>query len=378
MKNKYEKFIILFLLLQPFLDVVSVVLPQLYIHVAVRGIFLLYTILYLIKKENYKKETFFLCFSMIPFFVYHYWFLKFSLFSVCNSIFKLYYLFFVILFFSSKKINNIGKYLLIMLIEYIFIYLFSYIFEIGYSAYLTTDGKTGFRGLFISINEISAILVILYYFALHYLKEKYFLLSILTLLLFLISYLAGTKVLFGCLCILLLGFIIVKVIPYWKKWSWKNKCLLIFLIGVFLFFGYYVFINTSVYKNMLIQAEFFKVNNFLSFDGINYIIFNNRITFLNNNFVNFMSENIFSKLFGIGYFSSVKLSELDCFDILFRFGCFGFGIFIWMMSFLFKMLKRKKWSIIGIVLLLLISMTSGHVLLSPAVSLYFGMLLLFF
>ena len=91
-----------------------------------------------------------------------------------------------------------------------------------------------------------------------------------------------------------------------------------------------------------------------------------------------MSENIFSKLFGIGYFSSVKLSELDCFDILFRFGCFGFGIFIWMMSFLFKMLKRKKWSIIGIVLLLLISMTSGHVLLSPAVSLYFGMLLLFF
>ena len=100
MKNKYEKFIILFLLLQPFLDVVSVVLPQLYIHVAVRGIFLLYTILYLIKKENYKKETFFLCFSMIPFFVYHYWFLKFSLFSVCNSIFKLYYLFFVILFFS--------------------------------------------------------------------------------------------------------------------------------------------------------------------------------------------------------------------------------------------------------------------------------------
>ena len=377
MKNNCEKFIVFFLLLQPFLDVLSVVFPKLYMHVLVRGLFLVYVVFYLFKSSKYKKEVIFLCLSMIPFFVYHYMFLKFPLFSVLNSIFKLYYLFFIILFFSSKKINNIGKYLSIILVEYIIIYLCSYIFKFGYSAYLTTDGKTGFRGMFQSINEISAILVILYYFILHYFKDKNIIVGIFTLLLFFIAYLTGTKVLFGFLSILFLGFIIIKLLPYWKKFSWKKRSVSVLGIVCFLLIVFYIFINTSVYKNMLIQADFFKVNNFFTFDGINYIIFNNRITFLNLNWLNFMQENIFSWIFGIGYFNSLKLSELDCFDILFRFGIGGFSLFIWMMVFLFRKINRNKWNILGAILLLIISTTSGHVLLSPAVSIYFGILLCF-
>lgn len=377
MKINNEKIVLLFLILHPLLDVLATVLPHLYLHIIVRGIFLLYCGVYLLKNSKTRKITVLLGLSMLVFLVYHYYILTFPLFSVCNSIFKFYYLFFIILFFSINKIDDIGKYLGIVLIEYIGIYLCSYIFGFGYSAYLETDGKTGFRGVFQSINELSAIMVILYYFVLHYYQKNYLIVILFTILLAIVTYLAGTKVLFGGMVILLFGFILNKILPYIKKWNIKKKCL--FAGGLIVVFSLvaYLFTKTNAYQNMLVQAEFFKVSNFLTPNGINRIIFNNRLTFLELNFKHFINENIFSKILGIGYFNPLKLIEIDCFDLLFRFGFFGLGIFILMIGYLIKMVRKNIWSIVGIVLLLLISCTSGHVLFSPAVSIYFGILIFF-
>ena len=61
---------------------------------------------------------------------------------------------------------------LVILITYLGIYLFSYLFKIGANAYLPTDGKSGFKGLFSSINEFSAIIVCLLPIAVNYLRSK--------------------------------------------------------------------------------------------------------------------------------------------------------------------------------------------------------------
>lgn len=375
MKINNEKMVLLFILLQPWLDAFATTLPNLYLHIVIRGMFLLYISVFLLKNSKTRKITLLLGLSMGVFLIYHYYFLKFPLFSVCNSIFKFYYLFFIILFFSINKVDNIGKYLGIVLYEYILIYLCSYIFNFGYSAYLDTDGKTGFRGVFQSINELSAIFVILYYFVLHHFQKNYFIILITTILLAIVSFLAGTKVLFGGIVILLLGFILNKLVPYVKEWNLKKKCLFGVGLILVLILIIYIFTKTNAYQNMLIQAEFFKEDNFFTPNGINRIIFNNRLTFLELNFNHFMKEGIISKLLGIGYFNPLKLIEIDCFDVLFRFGVFGFIIFISMIIYLIKKVKRRFWNIIGIILLILISSTSGHVLFSPAVSIYFGILI---
>ena len=86
MKINNEKIVLLFLILHPWLDVLATVLPHLYLHIIVRGIFLLYCGVYLLKNSKTRKITVLLGLSMLVFLVYHYYILTFPLFSVCNSI----------------------------------------------------------------------------------------------------------------------------------------------------------------------------------------------------------------------------------------------------------------------------------------------------
>lgn len=374
MKNRLTNNIILiYIVLQPILDML-ITITDLPISLIVRGLFFLYVILSIIKNKTSLKISIFIIFLMIFYLSYSYMYLNYGLITSISSTFKLFFLPFTLIYLNNQKQNkNINKALFISLIIYLSIYLLSYIFNIGYNTYLEEEGKSGYRGLFTSINELSAILVILYYYTYRYVNN--ILKVILTLILLIISYLAGTKVLLGGILLVLFINNIVKLINHFKSKNKKTKIVLsITYISIFMLLVL-LFTKTTTYQNMIVQANFFKVNNILSMDGINRVIFNNRLTFLNENHLYFIKQSIINILFGIGYNNPLKLVEIDFFDILYRYGIIGISIIIFIFINIFRKTKISKINLLSIIILILISLTSGHVLISPAVSIYFGIIM---
>ena len=376
MEQLNKKLIPIFIVIQPILDMLVVLTPKLQISTIVRGMFLIYMIIFLLKHLKTRKLTIILLTSMLIYILYNSIYLTTSLVSSISTVFKLYYLIFIIIFFSNIKTKNVSKYLLISLIIYISIFLISYVFNIGYSNYVAEEKKVGYRGLFNSINEISAILVILYYYAFNYLKSKKVYLIIITILLFVISYLTGTKVLLGGLLLIVLINITPTIVSKWKQQNNRIKVLMILLSIIIIALLIYLFLQTNVYKNMVVQAKFFKVETIFSLEGINKVIFNDRLSFLATNNKYYLAQNIYMKILGIGYNNPLKLVEIDIFDILYRYGLVGLSLTITSLIYMFKNLSKNKKAILVAIILSIISLTSGHVLISPAVCIYFGIILL--
>ncbi len=376
MNKIIEKILLIFLLFQPFLDAIATTNLNI-INIIIRGLFLLFIIIYMfINKSNIKVLLFLLLIALTLFGINIY--LDRGLINTISSLMKLYYLPITILFFINIKNSISDKYLLYTLFIYLILFLLSYIFGFGYNNYKITDGKSGFRGVFNSINEISAIIICLFPIGLNYLKEKRNIIVsiILIIFVFIVSLLTGTKVLTIGLLITLVFIYYKDLINIIKNMATIKKILSIILILVLITGGIYLLTYTRFYKNMVIQQNFFKVNNIISLEFINKIIFNDRLTFLKDNFIYYTNQDIINILFGIGYNNILKLIEIDIFDILFRFGIFGLTSFIIPIIFTIKKIKLNKIYIYSLILLVLISLTSGHVLLSPNVSIYFGYIIL--
>jgi len=288
---------------------------------------------------------------------------------------KLYYIPFSILFFINIKNSMDNKIFFYVLSIYILLFLSSYIFGFGTNNYTVEDKKSGFKGVFNSINEISAIIIVLLPIVLNYLKEnkKYITSILLIISTLLVALLTGTKVLMIGLFIIIIYIYIGKAIKIFKDMSNVWKIVSIISIIILLIIGMYLITYTNFYRNMIIQQRFFKSYNIFSINFVNKVLFNNRLTFLKENFLFYKKQNIIDIIFGIGYNNqSIKLVQIDLFDILFRFGIFGLISFIIPIVFIIKRININKVAIFSIILLILISLTSGHVLLSPNVSIYFG------
>lgn len=380
MKNKnLLSIILIYIVIQVILDIFVTMLPELQINLIIRGIFFIFTILYLLKDKKNIKMNIFLLVMMTIYLLYSKFYLDYSLFESINVTFKLFYLAYMLVLFSNvTKTKEIKEILLASLLLYMGMFLISYIFKIGYSNYLSTDGKTGYRGLFNSINEYSAILVILYYYVFNYLKtnNRKIINIVITILLFIISYLTGTKVLFGGTLLVIAINLIPDIANYFKEGDNAKKIKLNLLIVISFVLLCFIFTKTNTYKNMLVQAKFFKVYNVFSLDFVNKVLFNDRLSFLISNNRYYLSNGIIKMLFGIGYKDPFKLVEIDFFDILYRYGIIGIISIVSIFTHFIKTNKLSKLNTVGIILLILISFTSGHVLLNPSVSIYFGVIML--
>ena len=167
-----ELLIIIFLLLGPILDVLA--FYNLPVNIIFRGIYLVCIIfLMLKKKENIKYLVVLTIFSLVLF-LYQHLSLDYSLTTNISNIFKFIYLPCSLLYFKNFKFNKYKKetILSIIIFTYVGSFIMSYITKIGANAYLDTDGKTGFKGLFSSINEFSAIVGGLLLLVSSYLKEN--------------------------------------------------------------------------------------------------------------------------------------------------------------------------------------------------------------
>lgn len=376
-KNIQDYLIIIFLLLGPILDVFSFYNNP--INIIVRTVFLISIIIYLLlTKKEYKYLIPLLVFALVLF-IYQYLYLHIGLVSTISNILKLLYLPVGMLFFKNYIVpTNKNRLLTVILFTYLLIYYFSYITKLGANAYLDTDGKSGFKGLFSSINEFSAILVCLIPVVFTYLKnnKKYLLLITLILLITGCSLLIGTKVLLGGLVFGIIYLLFQERDKLFFNRSPKTKVIIILLALLTLVSGTFLFTKTRTYKNMLVQNDFFKVENVLSFDYLNKIIFNDRFSFASNNFNYFKNQDLSHQLLGISLQdTNIKMIEIDILDIIIRYGIIGFIIFTTISVLIIKDTKPTIDSIISLILLVLISLTSGHVLFYPAVSIYFGVLL---
>lgn len=377
MSKIIEKVLLVFLLIQPFLDVIATTNYSI-LNIIVRGLFLLSIVIYLLfNKKNIAILISTLTAGLILFVINVYF--NLGIVTSISCIMKLYYLPITILFFVNIKNSIDNKIITYVLFIYLILFLSSYIFGFGYNNYKLSDGKQGFRGIFNSINEISAIIIGLLPVALNYLKNKknYIISILLIVFAFLVALLTGTKVLMIGLFIIIIFIYIKSAIKIFKNMSTIKKIISIIVITIIILGGIYLLTYTRFYKNMIVQQKFFKSYNILSLDFINKVLFNNRLTFLKDNFLFYKSQKLINIIFGIGYSNqSIKLVEIDIFDILFRFGIFGLISFIIPIIYIVKKIKLDKISLFSIILLILISLTSGHVLLSPSVSIYFGYIIL--
>lgn len=373
MNKKLNLLVIIFLLLNPILDVTSFL--NLPFSIIIRSLFLVSIVLYLfINKKELKLLIPLLIFSIISF-IYQYFYLKFGLTETVSSILKFLYLPVSILFFKNYSLTiEKSKIETIILITYLGIYLFSYLFKIGANAYLPTDGKSGFKGLFSSINEFSAIIVCLLPIAVNYLRSKknYIVLIIILICSSIASLLIGTKVLMGGIIFTIL-YLIWDEKNFFLRQSKKIKIMVIFLFIILIMISGFLFTKTRTYKNMQVQQDFFKVDNIFSLEFINRVIYNDRLTFLDDNYTYYKNQNIDKKLLGIAINNNdIKMVEIDIFDILFRYGIVGIILFVSsIMTINFK--EIKDYDKISMILLVIISLTSGHVLIYPAVSIYFSL-----
>lgn len=369
-----ELIIVIFLLLGPLLDVS--VFYNLPFNLVVRGIYLLLIILTMLKrKKNFKILIPLIVFGTISF-IYQLKYLDFSMLDSFSNTFKFLYLPCSILYFKDFEFKKYKKekVLAIIIFSYIAIYLFSYLTKIGASAYDNDDGKTGFRGLFTSINEFSAIIASLLPIVAIYLKNKknYFLLGLLLITSIICSLMLGTKILFAGIIITIMYLLWIERKRIFNRNKLRNIIIVIGCITICTLVGY-LFTKTRIYDNMETQRDFFDVEKIFSYDYLNRVIFNDRLSFLGKNFNYFINSNIIEMILGIGLSNhDIKRVELDIFDVLFRYGIIGISLFI--LPFIKNKYKELKSEYkLALVLLLLISLTSGHVLFYPNVCIYIAL-----
>ena len=407
--DNVNKIIIFFMIIQPILDAITGINLNFFnitfpFAPIIRLSFMLFCMYYVIfinrKKNDLKKLVILLLYMLI--FVISTLLVKgrYVLIYEITNLLNVFYLPILVVcllnIFEHKKICLDYKYLVITYFIYLALIIIPNVTGTSFLSY--SHSKMGYVGWFPLANVIGNVLCILlplliYYFGI--LKKKYLLklLFIISILYVFVS--MGTKV-------PIIGFsicLIINLIYYFIKCvKIKNyKSIVISLVcSVFLLFLCILLIpKTSFYKNIEIHKDFLGINNYseilTDYNLIDHFIFSQRLTFLST-IHNSNKDCLFiQKVVGIGFFKnygdevSTKTIEIDYFDILYENGILGFVVFIYIMfpMFLqsFKKIKEKSFINIqykiSLVLILLISLFAGHMLISPAASIFVAFILVF-
>lgn len=182
-----------------------------------------------------------------------------------------------------------------------------------------------------------------------------------------------------------LYFLFLLLLAY-KKLEFKSKNLLLILISSVLLVG--LFLSPAM-------SNFLMIFEGKSMSKIIHVLLSGRLTFFNRTYGHFISADLMHQLFGIGFMTYNvtgtvivvdKLIEMDLFDILFRLGFVGFGLYVSTVIMKLKEtpIKRKEHNmeyfllLTNIVVAVVLSFLIGHVFSAPSVSLFFAIYLLVF
>jgi len=402
-KKNINTIIALFILIQPFLDLITGICIHtlkinLTIGIIVRVLFLLFIVIITI--FIFKKKKIIISYLIIGlyFILYTIGIIVFKdgvgLFKEIQGLIKVFY--FPILFISLYAIRDKIRISKLVYTTTIFMYLILIfvptLFHIGYKTYEIT--KAGTLGFFNSANEISGIISLLtpIVFTLFVESKKIIPKVILTVMYLVVILMMGTKTPLLTLS-LTIGFSLIYLwIKSFKEKKYKNIIisLIIVIIGSI---GLVIALpKTNFYKNIKTHLDYLELDSitdvFKDEKLVDHFIFSQRLTFLNRKAKLYNNSNLYLKTFGIGYLKSngkaTKLIEMDYFDIFYHHGIVGFIIFfsIFIYLLLNVLSKRNKGTYISymnkviLLYILFLSFFTGHIITAPSVSLLVVLLIL--
>lgn len=383
-EKNYSLIFLIFLYIQPFLDVItSIMINQfsvnLTIGIIVRCLFILYIIYtgIFVHKIELKKKLIYLV--LISTYSLIYTFnnilqkdISILFFEISNLI-KI--LFLPVCLIFSGNINIKKSHFLILFSIYALFVIVPTIFNVNFDSYAYS--KVGSIGWFNSANEVNAIISILLPFVLVSCIKKenrLYLIGLFSI------FIMGTKTSLIALIICIVIYGLYYIYKHKNNTKMLKVILAISIISFMLFI--YIFPKTSISKNIIMHLEFLEIDNIsqvFSYKSLNRFILSDRLDFLMDTNDHFYDSSITSKIFGIGYTKSNevgyvedKLIEMDVYDIYYRLGIMGFLLVIVpLIAYIFND-KFKIFSeyTLSIFLGLLISLIAGHVLVAPGVSIY--------
>ena len=401
-KKNFNIILLIFILLQPILDVITGIgihtwHTNITIGIVVRMLFLVFVLYSVVFVYKRKKSLIFYAILVIYGILYMAGMLIYKdgvgLFSEIQGLCRVFYFpILLISLYSMKDEIKISKMtLMVILITYLVCILVPNCLNLGFKTYEIT--KAGTLGFFNSANEISGIISILTPIMILILvnKKKILLTLIIGLIYLYVILTIGTKTPLLSLGITIfftyLWFIHQEIkLKRVKRVAISIILLLIFIAGMIL-----ILPKTNFYKNIETHLEFLEVDNitevFKDKKLIDHFIFSERLTFLENRYKDYRDENNYLQLFGIGYLKDgkdTKAIEMDYFDIYYSQGLIGFIIYFGIYGYFFYLImkRRKKLDFtqymlyISVVLSVLLSFVTGHIITAPAVSILLIVLLL--
>ena len=397
-----NKFLKIFLFIQPFLDVLAAVLiynnVDNFVTSLIRLVFMGLMVLYLYfgEYEN-KKKTLIYVSTLIITIIIHTLIMVFDkdmsvfMYEFKNTISTYYFVFLLISLGVIYKDNKISKKELMYLwIIYVLLTFIPNVLGIGFKSY--SHSKTGMTGWFYSANVVGSILVIILPIILSEIKKLPKLLIVILGAMALYSIFSlGTKTPVLGLGIILFVNLLYYIYKLFK--SKKKKSIVIIFSSLILLCGVsaYVIPKTSFYENLKIHYNFLKKNDVKIFskEFLDHFVFSQRLSMEERTRHNYNKSHIQEKIFGIGYIENystdsvnLKIVEMDYFDIFYREGIIGFILFfipvIYMIVMFFKNNSINFVSVnmfISILLIMLLALFQGHIFITPAISIFVALIL---
>ena len=377
MKKIIDKIIIIFLFIQPLLDVLTSIqirynFLSIYISSIIRVVFMLFVLIYMIiYKYDLKIIILLFIYGLIEL---GYLYFGSSL-SLLFNVIRIFYLPVMILFFSKYDININKKYILIIYLMYLLLLLIPTVCGFSFDIYTGADDKKGFIGLFYGGNELSGILLGMLPIILIYLKDikKIYLRVIYYVLIVATFILVSTKTLF-------LGGILVLLVflyRYIKNKRIKNKKGIILSIVGVLLLVLIILPYTPVMNNIKITLNYYGINepkDVFSLYALDNVVFSRRLSYADNLFNEYSNSSIQNRLLGLPTVNTIKDSEIDLVDIFVTIGLIGLIIYVFIMTYLIRHEKMKFEYKLSLILFIVMSLFSGHILIKPAVSIYMGLI----
>ena len=393
-KENLNKILSIFILLQPILDLLTGLCTNIFninltVGIVIRVLFLIF-IMY-ITTFIYKKKL--SLYTYIVILIYSLLYLigiiiykDKVVFAELQGLVKTFYFPLILIsLYDLKEEFHISKLTLFTtLFLYLILILIPNALGIGFQSYQIT--KSGSLGFFNSANEISGIISILtplIFVVLKDLNNK--IVKILFSIIYIIVILTiGTKTPLLTLFITIGMAFIYYIVACAKKKTYKPIIYTALLIMIGISSLLLIIPKTNFYKNIKVHLDYLEVDNvfeiFKDKELIDHFIFSQRLTFLENKSELYEEASIYENLFGIGYTKNgktTKLVEMDYFDILYSHGIIGFIIFFGTYSLvLYKVCKDKQkltfenyMQKLSVLLILLLSLFTGHIITGPAVAL---------
>lgn len=386
-KTNITTIIGVFLIISPFLDLFTSIgikynIDQLTIGIIIRGLFMLLMIYYSIFLKDNKKQTIIflsVIFTYIALFLTKTILINGNITYETTVIFKTFYFIILSITFINLEKPIDTKYYIACFTTYLLLVFIPNILNIGFNSY--EIAKVGQVGWFNSANEISTILSILTPILIVYLMtKKNKILSVLYLIIILITFFSiGTKVPILSLAIICGFYLLYSLYKLIRKKDTKKIAFILSGLLIVIISTAILLPKTSFYKNIKIHLEYLEVDNiveiFTDTELIDHFLLGSRLKLLSQNIKTYKESSTIEILLGIG--AEHRQSEMDFFDIFINYGIIGFALIATILIILIIRQKPKYTTNTKLSLLLAITIAflSGHVLVSPAVSIFIPLLL---